>query len=214
MSVTQENNPLISALAKAQAEMKNAVLNKENPHFKSKYADLAAVREATLPALTKNGLAISQTTEFKDGQLVLKTRLWHDSGASIESTYPLPLNVDKPQAMGSAITYARRYCWAAICGVSSDEDDDANAAEDEGKKKPGSVKTAAPKKDEKTADMKAEAERIKKDIDACVNIENLNAYIESQKDALAKIKAASETAYDFLMVRANNRRGEFAQEAA
>lgn len=213
MSAVQENNPLIAALAKAQSEMKNAVLNKENPHFKSRYADLAAVREATLPALSKNGLVISQTTEFKDGQLVLKTRLWHDSGASIESTYPLPLNVDKPQAMGSAITYARRYCWAAICGVSSDEDDDANAAEAEGKKKPPQAKTATPKQDTKTADVKAEAERIKKDIDQCASVTNLNAYIESQKDALAAIKAASETAYEFLMTRANNRRGELSQAA-
>lgn len=121
---------LASALAKAQAEMENAPLNKTNPHFRSKYADLAAIRDATMPALAKNGLAIVQFTKVcDDGSIRLVTRLMHQSGETVEGEYPLPMAADKPQVMGSAITYARRYCWAAMCGITADEDDDANEAQ-------------------------------------------------------------------------------------
>lgn len=211
-SATVHDSQLSVALVKAQSEMKNATLNKVNPHFKSKYADLAAVREATLKALTENGLAIVQSTALTDGGLVLKTTLRHTSGESIESVYPLPLNVDKPQAMGSAITYARRYCWAAMCGISSDEDDDGNAAEDEGKKN-GKAKTAAPKNDKPEEDpAKVEAERIKHGIDACKSQSSLDAFMKKEGDALARVKEHSQTAYDFLLMRAGNRTAEFSQE--
>lgn len=118
---------LATALASAQTEMTNAAYNKVNPAFKSKYADLAAIREASLPALNKHGLSIWQGTTVGDHGLVLVTRLFHKSGEWIESTYPIPLN-DKPQIMGSALTYARRYAWSSACGITSEEDDDANEA--------------------------------------------------------------------------------------
>lgn len=124
---------LAAALAKAQGEMKNATLNKINPHFKSKFADLAAVRDATIPALAKNGLSIVQFTKMGDGNLSLITRLMHESGESIDGEYPLPGAGTAPQAMGSALTYAKRYCWSAMCGIAADEDDDANAAQDDAK---------------------------------------------------------------------------------
>lgn len=120
-------NELAAALALAQAEMTNATLNKINPAFKSRYADLAAIREATLPALNKHGLALIQTTDFLEGGLFLTTRLVHKSGQSITGSYPLPV-ADKPQVMGSALTYARRYAWASMCGITADDDDDADAA--------------------------------------------------------------------------------------
>jgi hypothetical protein len=62
----------------------------------------------------------------------LVTRLAHSSGQFIESTYPLPI-VDRPHIMGSAITYARRYSWAAICGIAAEEDEDGNQANDAAK---------------------------------------------------------------------------------
>lgn len=127
---TSENiNELAAALAKAQAKIENAPLNKSNPHFKSKYADLAAIREAVTKPLTDQGLSYVQMTGKDDaGQFVLFTRLMHTSGQWLESVYPLPVSVDKQQAMGSAITYARRYSLAAVCGVAAEEDDDGNAA--------------------------------------------------------------------------------------
>jgi hypothetical protein len=116
----------VKDLAAAQSEMGNAAYNKTNPHFKSKYADLAGVREATLPVLTKHGFAIIQTTYFHEGVLILKTELAHKSGDNRISEYPIAPGT--PQQQGSALTYARRYSWSAITGIASEEDDDGNAA--------------------------------------------------------------------------------------
>jgi hypothetical protein len=123
MTTSDSINELAGALAKAQASMKNAALNKVNPHFRSKYADLAGIRDTVIPSLTTNGIAVVQTL---DADAVL-TRLMHTSGQWIESRCPIPAQADM-QKMGSAITYARRYSLSAICGIAADEDDDANAA--------------------------------------------------------------------------------------
>lgn len=124
---TSENiDQLAKALAAAQGEMKNAKLNKVNPHFKSRYADLAEIRDTVTPALSRHGLSVAQGTDTAETGLVVVTRLMHLSGQWIESRYPI--SIDKPQAMGSAYTYAKRYSLAAICCISSDEDDDANVA--------------------------------------------------------------------------------------
>lgn len=114
---------------KAQAELKNASLNKTNPHFKSRYADLAEIRDTVMPTLTKHGLALIQYTQVGGAGFYLVTRLMHESGEMIESRFPLPEDVTKPQQMGSAITYARRYMMASICGITAEEDDDGNAAQ-------------------------------------------------------------------------------------
>ena len=109
--------------------MKNASLNKINPHFHSKYADLAEIRDTVMPTLTKHGFAVVQFTQVSATGFYLVTRLLHESGEYLDSRYPLPEDVTKPQAMGSAITYARRYMLAAMCGIAAEEDDDGNAAQ-------------------------------------------------------------------------------------
>lgn len=134
MKTSDGLNEIAAALAKAQGEMSNAVLNKDNPFFKSKYADLAGIRDTVTPALSKNGIAVSQTTEFIEGFLYVCTRLIHSSGQWIECNYPIISDTNKPQAMGSAMTYARRYSLSAICNISSEQDDDGNEANDHGKK--------------------------------------------------------------------------------
>lgn len=122
---------LSAALAKAQSTMKAATFNKVNPHFKNKYADLSAVLEAIRKPLADNGLSVTQTTEVRDGGgFVLVTTLRHASGQWIASEYPLP--VGKPQEMGSALTYARRYSLSAIACIAADEDDDAEGARTSG----------------------------------------------------------------------------------
>ncbi len=129
MRTSEQIDALAKDLAKAHQHLKNAVKSAENPHFKSKYADLAVIRDTTAPVLANWNLAIVQTTDFNDdGRFYLLTRLIHVSGQWIESAYPLPFIPDKPQIMGSAITYARRYTWSAICGISAGLDDDGEAA--------------------------------------------------------------------------------------
>ena len=126
---TSENiDQLATALAAAQAEMKNAKLNKVNPHFKNKYANLAEIRDAVTPALTKNGIAVVQGTDTDGNNLAVFTRLIHASGQWIESRFPIPY--DKPQTMGSGITYGRRYTLAAVTNIAADEDDYGDAAND------------------------------------------------------------------------------------
>ena len=123
MNTSEQIDELAGALAKAQGMMENAVMNRTNPHFKSRYADLAAIINAARKALSANGLAFVQT--ISDG--VLHTRLLHTSGQWIASEHPLPMS-GKPQEIGSALTYARRYSLSALLGIAADEDDDANAA--------------------------------------------------------------------------------------
>lgn len=119
-------NELFTALAKAQAEMKTAGLNAENPYFKSQYADLTEIVQASRPALAKNGLSVIQEIlPNEDGQNILHTILGHSSGQWIESKMRiLPAKPDV-QSLGSYITYLRRYSYAAIVGVVvANEDDD------------------------------------------------------------------------------------------
>ena len=124
-----ELGELYAALSKAQAAMKPAVLNKVNPHFKSKYADLDSIWEAVRGPLAANGLCVYQFPEANGAAVTVQTVIGHSSGASISSSLTLIADKVTPQGIGSAITYARRYGLAAMCGVSAVEDDDANEAE-------------------------------------------------------------------------------------
>ncbi len=127
-----ENTADISAaLAKAQGAMEAAKFDKTNPHFKNRYASLAAVIDAIRKPLADNGLSYTQTQEIRDGGLVLVTALRHASGQWIASEYPLPMSA-KPQELGSALTYARRYSLSAIACIAADEDDDAEGARSNG----------------------------------------------------------------------------------
>jgi hypothetical protein len=121
-------NELATALAKAQGAMQNATMNRTNPHFKSKYADLSSVLDAIRTPLSAAGLSVVQTMELTERGMMLRTTLMHNSGQYIETEYPLPPATAKPHEMGSALTYARRYSLAALICNSADEDDDGNIA--------------------------------------------------------------------------------------
>ena len=118
---------IADALASAQAELTDPPKDSVNPHFKSRYADLATVLKTVRPVLSKHGIALTQTTNYAEGVLVLVTRLsWRDE--EIVGHYPVIPQQSTPQGYGSALTYARRYAIQAIVGVAADEDDDGNAA--------------------------------------------------------------------------------------
>lgn len=91
------------------------------------YADLADVSAAVLPLLGANGLAFTSWPTLSGNRFVLKYELLHESGQSKGGEYPLPIDAGA-QALGSAITYARRYCLCAVTGIAPDDDDDAAAA--------------------------------------------------------------------------------------
>jgi hypothetical protein len=118
---------IADALSAAQLEIADPPKDSVNPHFKSRYADLATVLKTVRPVLARHGIAVVQTTDIQDGVTVLRTRLlWRDE--EIISTYPVTPTQATPQGLGSALTYARRYALQAIVGVAADDDDDGNAA--------------------------------------------------------------------------------------
>ena len=118
---------LAAALSKAQGEMENAAKANVNPHFKSKYADLASVWDACRAPLTKNGLAILQPVRANGAQVTVTTMLVHSSGEWISESLTMTAQQNTPQGVGSAITYGRRYGLSAMVGIAP-EDDDGNAA--------------------------------------------------------------------------------------
>jgi hypothetical protein len=130
---------LNTALAKAQGELFAAKKDSINPHFKSKYADLASVWEACREALSSNGLSVTQMpAEFQNNIMTLVTRISHSSGEWLEQTMTIPVGKPDPQGIGSCLTYMRRYALAAVVGVYQD-DDDANSASYAPKERPATL---------------------------------------------------------------------------
>lgn len=122
-----ERAPLAKAFVAAQKAMEAIKKAATNPHFQSKYADLAHVVEGVVPALNEAGVGVMQFPTY-DGALVgVTTTLLHESGSSVTATLHLRPTKAGPQGCGSAITYARRYALLAITGCAP-EDDDGNAA--------------------------------------------------------------------------------------
>lgn len=121
---------LSAALAAAQAEMTNPIKEALNPHFKSRYADLPAIVDAVRGPLTKHGIAFIQVTRMDANVLMVETVLAHaESGEWISSESPVIELPATQQAIGSALTYQKRYQLAAMCGVAGDSpDDDGNEA--------------------------------------------------------------------------------------
>ena len=119
---------IATALVKAQRAFGPALKSSTNPHFKSRYADLAAVVEAVIDALNINGIALIQHTyECQDG-VIVETVFVHESGEVYSAgRLHVPASKHDPQGYGSALSYARRYSLMTACAVAP-EDDDGNAA--------------------------------------------------------------------------------------
>ena len=120
---------LAAALSKAQSAMTGAKKDSVNPHFKSKYADLASVWDACREPLTKNGLSVIQMPGKDETGYYVETVLAHSSGEFVSCKLHIVPIKDDPQGLGSSITYARKYALAAIAGIAPDDsDDDGEAA--------------------------------------------------------------------------------------
>lgn len=122
-----ETNTMIEDLIKVQQQMEPAKKQSNNPHFRSKYADLGNVMDAVMTALHSNNFALSQQTVQNDDGWCVTTILLHTSGKKLTCSVPLIMAKNDMQALGSAITYARRYGLMSLCGIAP-EDDDGNAA--------------------------------------------------------------------------------------
>jgi hypothetical protein len=119
---------LATALVKAQKAFGPALKSSTNPHFKSRYADLAACVEAVIDALNDNGIALIQKNYECANGVMIETMFVHESGEMLEcGILHVPANKQDAQGYGSALTYARRYSLMAACGIAP-EDDDGNVA--------------------------------------------------------------------------------------
>ena len=119
-----------TALLKAQSEMSNPKKGATNPFFKSKYADLNAIREAVIPTLNANGISVLQPIVHVENKNFVKTILLHESGEMLESLTEIVYNkVNDAQAQGSGISYARRYSLQSFVCVGADDDDGQKAVE-------------------------------------------------------------------------------------
>ena len=114
---------LATALAKAQAEIRPAIFDSTNPHFRSKYASLTAVMEACREALSKNQIAVVQGAAVVDGAVAVTTLLLHASGEYISDELTMPFAQATPQQIGSSLSYCRRYSLASLVGITADDDD-------------------------------------------------------------------------------------------
>lgn len=130
MLKSEQINELATALSMAQGAFPTVKKDSSNPFFKSKYADLAALIEAVQKPLAENGLAIIQclSTDTEAKFVRVETILTHKSGQFISDVFSLPVLDWKPQGLGSATTYARRYALQSFLNLGA-ADDDGNAAQ-------------------------------------------------------------------------------------
>ncbi len=133
MKKSESIKELATALSKAQSQLRGAHKDSVNPFFKSKYADLESIWEAIRQPLADNDLAITQLTTIVElftehTGACIETMLMHKSGEWIMGEFPVMTKDNSAQAMGSGVSYARRYALAAIMGVYQ-TDDDGEAAQ-------------------------------------------------------------------------------------
>ena len=128
MKMSDSITNLATALAKAQAEIRPAIYDSTNPHFRSKYASLTAVMEACRDALSKNQIAVVQGASIANDNVVVNTILLHASGEYISDELSMPFAQATPQQIGSSLSYCRRYSLASLVGITADDDDAEEAS--------------------------------------------------------------------------------------
>lgn len=117
------------ALSKAQGSLEAARKDKNNPFFKSKYADLESVWAVCQKPLSDNELAVTQNPQTYEGELCMMTMISHSSGEWIKGFTPIYVTKKDPQTLGSAITYSRRYGLCGMVGIVQSDDDGEKAME-------------------------------------------------------------------------------------
>lgn len=168
----------IKSLVKAQKAMGAVLKNANNPHLKSKYADLSAVLDACQTALHDNGFAIMQPSGKDQEGAFVETVLAHESGETFVSRVYLVIGKQDMQGVGSAITYARRYGLLGMAGLAPEDDDG------EGTKAP---KHGEPKVDAPPFDPLAAHDRIVKRLESAHDYDDLCSVWTAEKPTIDTI---------------------------
>ena len=200
MKTSESTDAISAALAKAQGEISNPAKEAQNPHFRSSYADLASGVNSIRIPLAKNGLAYLQATRLDGEILMVDTRISHVSGQWVESEFPACRFPAKPQEVGSALTYARRYALFALVGIAG-EDDDGNAANqtETPARKSEPVKPVQFRPPPDTFDVdtsQTTRDTIIFAIDLCQDEDQLRKLWLEQKDNIRKLHAADREMVD------------------
>lgn len=163
MNKSESIKALAVALTKAQSEIKSVKMDAVNPFFKSRYATLGAVIDASKEVLEKNGLVVTQLSTSDNGEVGITTLLMHSSGEWIESTCTVAIEGKNiAQEAGKAITYLRRYSLSSILNLYAEEDNDGQS----------------PKKSGKTQEKRnSTQEKAKPDLDTPMSLVMANAVV-------------------------------------
>ena len=145
----EQLNELATALAKAQAAFPAVPKTGKNPHLKNDYSTLDDVIKAIRQPLADNGMSFVQLLGSNGGGVTLRTMLLHESGQSLESTVAIDpgegsRGVNALQALGSAITYMKRYSLTAMLGIAADGDTDGEGTQAKAAPRKQQQKQAAP----------------------------------------------------------------------
>ena len=207
---------IAEALVKAQKGFSPALKQSNNPHFRSKYADLATCVEAVIDALNNNGIALMQMThECQDG-VTVETVFIHASGELLSAgKLHVPAVKHDAQGYGSALTYARRYSLMAACGIAP-EDDDGNAAV---KTPPRGGVISAPQQPKPESKPQEVVKGTAEVVDFAMQIfttflpeakseKELNTFWKENIAAVNQIKSADETKYVELLGAFKKRKDE------
>lgn len=177
-----ERSESIAEISKAlntfRIAVKQPVKSASNPFFKSKYVALEGVVDAIDSALKDTGLSYVQEATSEGNQVSVTTLLLHESGEWIELTpLTLPVTKNDAQAFGSAETYARRYSLSAAFGITSDLDDDGNAASSN----PPAQQPTKPKRSTTQA-RKETINELAESISKIKNVEKSQVLVEAYKN--------------------------------
>lgn len=154
-----ETDKVYPAFVSCLQQIESASKDSTNPHFRSKYADLASCMAVVKPALAANDCALAQPADVSEDLKSVKVGnvFMHSSGQYLRWDFTLPLESRvSPHEVGKSATYARRYSLSAL-GVIAEDDDDGNTGspvppnskQQYGKPQPPATPKTEPKKEAK-----------------------------------------------------------------
>lgn len=198
MKCSDSLDKIAPELVAALNEMGGAAKNASNPFFKSKFADLETVIEASRPTLSKHNLAIVQLPgELLNGVLALETVIMHTSGQWIAGDFGIAVGKMDPQSIGSALTYARRYAQMAALNMPAVDDDGETAMT-----RTSQAAKAPPKKSPEAAKPLPAIERstiLEDHMRACTDRKDLKAVWERGAKVCSELQGEHDARLDFLM---------------
>ena len=183
-------NEIAAALAKAQAAIQNPKKESENPHFKSRYADLATGLDAVRGALAASNIVVIQATSMDGDLMMLETRIAHSSGQWIGSIYPVCKFPARQQEVGSALTYARRYSLFALVGIAGDDDDGNEASKSETPAPARKAVAASASEPVDLEESKQAREFIVQTMDVCETPADFDQWAKENKAQIDKLTTA------------------------